>query len=46
MKDQVFEGHFSAIESQAWPFQEARRAEARSKTMPKKEVIFITEYGP
>jgi lysyl-tRNA synthetase class 1 len=35
-----------AENSNAWPFEEARKIVARLKTRPKDEVIFETGYGP
>jgi lysyl-tRNA synthetase class 1 len=35
-----------AEQSNAWPFEEARKIVARLKTKPKDEVIFETGYGP
>ena len=35
-----------AEQSNAWPFEEARKIVARLKKMPKDEVIFETGYGP
>jgi lysyl-tRNA synthetase, class I len=35
-----------AEQSNAWPFEEARKIVARLKTHPKDEVIFATGYGP
>ena len=35
-----------AEQSNAWPFEEARKIVARLKTQPKDEVIFETGYGP
>src|SRR5690242_21325963 len=35
-----------AEQSQAWPFEEARKIVARLKKAPKDEVIFETGYGP
>jgi lysyl-tRNA synthetase class 1 len=35
-----------AEQSNAWPFEEARKIVARLKTHPKDEVIFETGYGP
>ena len=35
-----------AEQSNAWPFEEARKILARLKTRPKDEVIFETGYGP
>src|ERR1700674_2714270 len=35
-----------AEQSQAWPFEEARKIVARLKKRPKDEVIFETGYGP
>ena len=35
-----------AEQSNAWPFEEARKIAARLKTSPKDEVIFETGYGP
>src|SRR5215218_1963284 len=35
-----------AEQSNAWPFEEARKIVARLKTRPKDEVIFETGYGP
>ena len=35
-----------AEQSNAWPFEEARKIVARLKRMPKDEVIFETGYGP
>jgi lysyl-tRNA synthetase, class I len=35
-----------AEQSNAWPFEEARKIVARLKTAPKDEVIFETGYGP
>lgn len=36
----------TAEQSNAWPFEEARKIVARLKTQPKDEVIFETGYGP
>src|SRR5690349_14729499 len=36
----------AAEQSNAWPFEEARKIVARLKTHPKQEVIFETGYGP
>src|SRR5262245_55156039 len=40
--------HFRAIaeQSNAWPFEEARKIVARLKVRPKNEVVFETGYGP
>ncbi|MGA7529996.1 MAG: lysine--tRNA ligase, partial [Pseudolabrys sp.] len=35
-----------AEQSNAWPFEEARKVVARLKKYPKDEVIFETGYGP
>src|SRR6201984_694062 len=35
-----------AEQSNAWPFEEARKIVARLKKAPKSEVIFETGYGP
>ena len=35
-----------AENSNAWPFQEARKIVARLKKHPKDEVVFETGYGP
>src|SRR5262245_14280936 len=35
-----------AEQSNAWPFEEARKIVARLKKQPKDEVIFETGYGP
>ena len=35
-----------AAQSNAWPFEEARKIVARLKKKPKEEVIFETGYGP
>ncbi|MGZ5853579.1 MAG: lysine--tRNA ligase [Xanthobacteraceae bacterium] len=35
-----------AEQSNAWPFEEARKIVARLKKVPKQEVIFETGYGP
>src|SRR5260370_37321254 len=35
-----------AEQSNAWPFEEARKIVARLKQYPKDEVIFETGYGP
>ena len=35
-----------AENSNAWPFQEARKIVARLKKQPKDEVVFETGYGP
>ena len=35
-----------AAQSNAWPFEEARKIVARLKQAPKEEVIFETGYGP
>src|ERR1019366_6453943 len=35
-----------AEQSNAWPFEEARKIVARLKRAPKDEVIFETGYGP
>src|SRR5882672_3312089 len=35
-----------AEQSNAWPFEEARKIVARLKSQPKDEVIFETGYGP
>src|SRR6516164_5493966 len=35
-----------AEQSNAWPFEEARKIAARLRKMPKDEVIFETGYGP
>src|SRR3954468_5750849 len=35
-----------AEQSNAWPFEEARKIAARLKKKPKDEVIFSTGYGP
>src|ERR1700720_4597790 len=35
-----------AEQSNAWPFEEARKIDARLKKRPKDEVIFETGYGP
>jgi lysyl-tRNA synthetase class 1 len=35
-----------AEQSNAWPFEEAKKIVARLKKMPKNEVIFETGYGP
>ncbi len=35
-----------AEQSNAWPFEEARKIVARLKQYPKDEVIFATGYGP
>ncbi|HLQ91956.1 MAG TPA: lysine--tRNA ligase [Xanthobacteraceae bacterium] len=35
-----------AEQSNAWPFEEARKIVSRLKRMPKDEVIFSTGYGP
>ena len=35
-----------AEQSNAWPFEEARKIVARLEKQPKKEVIFETGYGP
>jgi lysyl-tRNA synthetase class 1 len=35
-----------AEQSNAWPFEEARKIVARLKKSPKNEVIFETGYGP
>src|SRR5450755_4216314 len=35
-----------AEQSNAWPFEEARKIVARLKKQPKEEVIFETGYGP
>src|ERR1700757_118497 len=35
-----------AEQSNAWPFEEARKVVARLKKKPKDEVIFETGYGP
>ena len=35
-----------AEQSNAWPFEEARKIVARMKKKPKDEVIFETGYGP
>jgi lysyl-tRNA synthetase class 1 len=35
-----------AEQSNAWPFEEARKIVARLKRWPKDEVIFETGYGP
>jgi lysyl-tRNA synthetase class 1 len=35
-----------AMQSNAWPFEEARRIVARLERTPKDEVIFATGYGP
>lgn len=35
-----------AAQSNAWPFEEARKIIARLKRRPKEEVIFATGYGP
>src|SRR5262245_66322951 len=35
-----------AEQSNAWPFEEARKIVARLKKAPKDEVIFSTGYGP
>ena len=35
-----------AEQSNAWPFEEARKIVARLKKTPKDEVIFETGYGP
>src|SRR5437660_10639576 len=35
-----------AEQSNAWPFEEARKIVARLKQHPKQEVIFETGYGP
>src|SRR6201997_5230582 len=35
-----------AEQSNAWPFEEARKIVARLKTHPKDEIIFETGYGP
>src|ERR671918_1774136 len=35
-----------AEQSNAWPFEEARKIVARLKKKPKDEVIFSTGYGP
>ena len=35
-----------AEQSNAWPFEEARKIVARLKKKPKDEVIFETGYGP
>ena len=34
------------LESNAWPFEEARKIVARLRKHPKDEVIFETGYGP
>ena len=36
----------AAEQSNAWPFEEARKIVARLKKHPKNEVIFETGYGP
>ena len=36
----------AALESKAWPFEEARKVIARAKKLGKTEVIFETGYGP
>ena len=36
----------AALESKAWPFEEARKVLARAKKLGKTEVIFETGYGP
>ena len=36
----------AAQNSNAWPFEEARKIVARLKRKPKDEVIFETGYGP
>jgi len=38
--------HSLAEQSNAWPFEEARKIVARLKKRPKEEVIFETGYGP
>jgi lysyl-tRNA synthetase class 1 len=38
--------HALAEQSNAWPFEEARKIVARLKVHPKDEVIFETGYGP
>src|ERR1700746_3523859 len=35
-----------AEQSNAWPFEEARKIVARLRKMPKEEGIFATGYGP
>ncbi|MBI2717164.1 MAG: lysine--tRNA ligase [Rhizobiales bacterium] len=36
----------AALESRAWPFEEARKLVARAKRLGKTEVLFETGYGP
>ena len=36
----------AAEQSNAWPFEEARKIVARLKNHPKSDVIFETGYGP
>ncbi|MDE2445524.1 MAG: lysine--tRNA ligase [Alphaproteobacteria bacterium] len=36
----------AALDSKAWPFEEARKVLARAKKLGKTEVIFETGYGP
>ena len=36
----------AALESKAWPFEEARKVLARAKKLGKTQVIFETGYGP
>jgi lysyl-tRNA synthetase class 1 len=35
-----------AVESKAWPFEEARKLLARTERLKKREVLFETGYGP
>jgi lysyl-tRNA synthetase class 1 len=45
-RDDVAQLRALAEQSNAWPFEEARKVVARLKTQPKDEVIFATGYGP
>jgi len=38
--------HVTALESTAWPFEEARKLLARIERTGQKEVLFETGYGP
>ena len=38
--------HEAALQSPAWPFEEAKKLVARAEKLGKTEVIFETGYGP
>jgi len=46
MTDNAADLRALAEQSNAWPFEEARKITARLKTLKKDEVVFATGYGP